>query len=114
MEQKKVIRRQRRKRTVQEIINLLGEYRQSDMNVITFCKKHDIVKGTFYNWMNKYQSTSEQVEKPVGFVPLAITGSSVDNSHNQSLLFAEVSIAGGISIRIFEQVSARYLKELTS
>lgn len=112
MEQKKHIRRQIRKLTEQEIVDLLHEYRRSDMNTISFCKKHDIVKGTFYTWLKKYPSKVEVTNTPQGFVPLTVKASAQKETYEEGVLFAEVSGKDGISIKLFQQVSSSFLKEL--
>lgn len=112
MEQKKQIRRQRRKLTGQDIVDLLHEYKRSDMNAISFCKKHDIVKGTFYTWLKKYPSKIEITNTPHGFVPLTVKASAQKEIYEEGVLFAEVSVKDGISIKLFQQVSSSFLKEL--
>jgi len=114
MEQKKQIRRPRRKLTEPEIVEVLNEYRRSDMNVMSFCKKHDIVKGTFYNWMNKHQPKMAVTDRPQGFVPLTVKACVQKETYEEGILFAEVSLKGSISIKLFQQVSSCFLKELIS
>ncbi len=112
MEQKRQIRRQRRKRTEQEIVDLLHNYRRSDMNAISFCKKHDIVKGTFYAWLKRFPSKIEVTNTLQGFVPLTVKASAQKETNEEGVLFAEVLVKNGISIKLFQQVSSSFLKEL--
>lgn len=112
MEQKKQIRRQRRKLTEQQIVALLNEYRRSDLNAISFCKRHDIVKATFYIWLKKYQSKIEITDRPRGFVPLTVKAPTQKETYEEGVLFAEVSLKDSVSIKLFQQVSSSFLKEL--
>ena len=82
------------------------------MNAISFCKKHDIVKATFYTWLKKYPSKIEVTERPEGFVPLTVKASTSKETYEEAVLFAEVSVKDGISIKLFKQVSSSFLKEL--
>jgi transposase-like protein len=111
MEHKK-IRQQKRKFTEQEILNLLEEYKRCDTTAIDFCRKHDIVEGTFYFWKKKYQSKTELADKATGFVPLTISAPAQRENYEESVLFAEVIMENGKSIRLFRQVPGKYLKEL--
>lgn len=100
MEQNGMIGRSRR--TVGEIKELLGTFEKSDLTVIEFCKQHNLNKGTFHHWRNRYGM--EVAAHDTGFAALQIApvGSSGEYS-----LFAEVR-----GIRIYQPVAAAYLKEL--
>lgn len=87
-------------RSKQEIERILKEHAQSDLSVKAFCAGLHIAEGTFYNWKQKYSKGCGATGK-VGFTPIEIVP-SVGNG-----LFAEVR-----SIRIYQPVSAAYLKEL--
>jgi hypothetical protein len=98
MEGLSVVKRRFRKRS--EILELLSEQLQSDLNVRSFCAERSIPEGSFHNWKRRYgmkQSLANnsafahvQVEAAVG-------------------LFAEVK-----GIKLYQPVSAGYLKELLS
>jgi transposase-like protein len=111
MEQKKH-RQQKRKFTQAEILNLLEEYKRCDTSAIDFCRKHGIVEGTFYNWKKKYQSIAQTADNTTGFVPLTISAPAQRENYEESVLFAEVIMENGKSIRLFRQVPGKYLKEL--
>ena len=83
----------------QEIERLLKEHVQSGLSVRAFCAGQGISDGTFHHWKKKY-SKSRSSQK-VGFVPVEIVPSAGTG------LFAEVG-----SIKIYQPVSAAYLKEL--
>lgn len=83
----------------QEIDQLLKEHAESGQSVKAFCTAHNIAEGTFYHWKDKYAKSST-AEKS-GFTPVEIVPSAVNG------LFAQVG-----SIKIYQPVSAAYLKEL--
>lgn len=87
-------------RSKQEIERLLTEQAQSGLSVKSFCEGLHIAEGTFYYWKQKLLKGSCKTGK-AGFAPIEIVSSA---GHG---LFAEV---GGI--RIYQPVSAAYLKEL--
>jgi transposase-like protein len=111
MELKKV-RQQKRKFTEIEILNLLEEYKRCSTTTIDFCRKHGIVEGTFYAWKKKYQSKAQTADNTTGFVPLTISSPAQRENFEESVLFAEVIMENGKSIRLFRQVPSKYLKEL--
>jgi len=90
----------RRRRTSGEIKQLLEDFKQSGINAAEFCTTIGISEGAFYKWRSRYG------EKPVsaqnGFVSLQALSPG-----NEPGLFAEVK-----GIRIYQAVSAQYLKEL--
>jgi hypothetical protein len=83
----------------QEIERLLIEHAQSGLSVKAFCASHHISYGTFYHWKEKFSKGSSK--EKVGFAPIEIVPSASNG------LFAEVG-----RIKIYQPVSAAYLKEL--
>ena len=87
------------RRTSAEIKSLLATFQQSDITAKDFCEAHGITEGVFYKWKTRYLKPS--VKEP-GF----ITVQSVDALQGR-VLFAEVN-----GIRLYQAVTASYLKEL--
>jgi len=87
-------------RSKQEIRQLLQDWEKSGQSVKAFCAGLDISPGTFYHWKGTYAKGNTCVKK-AGFAPIKIVSSA------GSGLFAEVG-----SIKIYQPVSAAYLKEL--
>jgi hypothetical protein len=87
-------------RSEAEISRLLQEQADSGQSVKTFCALNKIQEGSFYRWRNKH-SKIDSPSSPSGFAALQIIPEPV--------LFAAVG-----SIRIYQSVSAAYLKELVS
>jgi hypothetical protein len=86
-------------RSRQEIERLLVEQAQSGLSVKAFCAGVPIAEGTFYHWREKYGKS--KCGQKTGFAPVEIVPATGNG------LFAEV---GGI--KIYQPVSAAYLKEL--
>ena len=83
------------------ILDLLHEQEQSGLTVRAFCQSRSLPEGNFRKWKNRYLTNDPGSRKP-GFT-------LVEVSKSPSSLFAEVN-----GIRIFQPVSATYLKELIS
>ena len=83
------------------ILDLLHQQEQSGLSVRAFCQARSLPEGNFRKWKNRYL-TNELASRQPGFT-------RVDVSSSPSSLFAEVN-----GIRIFQPVSAAYLKELVS
>ncbi len=86
-------------RSKQAIELLIAEHAQSGQSVRVFCAGLHIAEGTFYHWKKTF-SKDTNVTGKAGFAPIDIVP-SVNG------LFAEVE-----SIKIYQPVSAAYLKEL--
>jgi hypothetical protein len=93
----------RSRRSKQQIQDLLSEFDKSTGSVKEFCKLHSISKGTFHKWKSRYKATPGNNTKRCGFAKLDV----VDASQLAPALFAEVN-----GIRIYQPVSASFLKEL--
>jgi len=78
------------------IVKLLQEQSQSGQSIKSFCAIHGIAEGTFHNWKHRYGG---EVDTRPGFATVQIIP--------EPGLFAAV---GGI--KIYQPVSAAYLKEL--
>lgn len=88
--------RRRLFRSKSAILDLLREQQQSGLSIQAFCTQHSIPSGSFHNWKKKYDDTGSSAFTSVQISPSAI-------------LFAEVN-----GIKLYQPVSAVYLKELAS
>ena len=91
----------RTRRTSEEIKKLLELFSQSGISANDFCILHGISEVLFSKWRSRY--LNKQALKENNFVLLHNTS----GMENASFLFAEVK-----GIRIFQAVTASYLKEL--
>jgi hypothetical protein len=79
------------------ILRLLQEQAQSGQNIKTFCVAQGIAGGTFHRWKHKYGVGEDH--SAASFTPIQVIP--------EPGLFAMVD-----SIKIYQPVSAAYLKEL--
>lgn len=94
----------RHRRNKQQIRELLKLHSASNISVKDFCVEHNIHPAVFYKWKNRYKSKVVGKPKVSGFTTLdVVEGSPVSLPR----LFAEVK-----GIRIYQPVSALFLKEL--
>jgi Transposase len=78
------------------IVKILQEQMESGQSIKSFCAAHGITEGTFHNWKHKYGG---EVDAGFGFATVQIIP--------EPGLFAMVGV-----IKIYQPVSAAYLKEL--
>ena len=81
------------------IVKLLQEQIQSGQSIKSFCTAHGIAEGTFHNWKHRYGAGVASASG--GFTTLQFVP--------ETGLFATVG-----NIKIYQPVSAAYLKELLS
>lgn len=94
------------KRTREQILQIVAQYEKSHgLTVKEFCRLHGISEGSFYSFRSRYGFKHQSKNKSGGFI--AITAPVLKDS--TSSLFAEVN-----GIRIYQAVSADYLKTLAS
>ncbi|MBA2745077.1 MAG: transposase [Flavisolibacter sp.] len=92
----------RRRRSKQQIQDLLHEFKKSNTTVKDFCNQHSINACNFHKWKSRYKNISFSKKKTSGFATLAV----IDSMPVLPALFAEVK-----GIRIYQPVSASFLKE---
>ena len=93
--------RRRHFRSKSEIRDLLEQQQQSGLSVKSFCGERSISAGTFHNWKKRYSSEPEMINGE------AFT--SIQPDRLSAGLFSEVN-----GIKLYQFVSAGYLKELVS
>ncbi len=86
-------------RSEAQIKGLLAQQGTSGLSINAFCKANGLGQASFHNWQKKYR---QQKPSP-GFAAVNISSSGLP------VLFAEVS-----GIKLYQPVSAAYLKELLS
>lgn len=90
----------RRRRTQQQIRDLLTQFNKANCTVKEFCRVNHISHATFHKWRSRLRNKAQKDSSP-GFAEVVVRSASPD------VLFAEVN-----GIRIYQPVSAAYLKEL--
>jgi hypothetical protein len=98
MEESKV-KTVRKFRSKTAILKILQDQVDSGQNIKTYCASHGIAGGTFHRWKQKYWAAGDVSRS--GFSPVQIIP--------EPGLFAMVG-----NIRIYQPVSAAYLKDLIS
>lgn len=94
--------RQFRGKTV--IFDLLRAYQQSGLSIQAFCAERNIASGNFHRWKKQYGDDAIAGQPDgAGFSRLQIRAAVAGS------LFAEVK-----GIKLYQPVSASYLKELLS
>jgi len=101
VEQNKPIRHRRSRQEVQDLLDLFAK---SNSGVKDFCKQHNISAANFHKWKSRYKSRPDGKGKTSGFATLDVVSSLHATVPG---LFAEVK-----GIRIYQPVSASFLKEL--
>lgn len=92
----------RMRRTHQQIDELLSQYEQSGCSVNEFCAMKGLNPGNFHKWLTRRKTGGADNTVTPGFSKVIMQALRTEH------LFAEV---GGI--RLYQPVSASYLKELT-
>lgn len=100
--------------TEQGIRELLAEYSRQEQSVKMFCQAKGLPEWRFYSWKKKYGSVQHPENQPSGFVALQVRKMQDKVAMQAGALFAEVQLAQGTCIRIFQPVAPSYLQALLS
>ncbi len=84
-------------------MDLLRGQPRSGLSIQAFCEQHSIPAGSFHNWKRKYGPLPDSEPSEPSFTPLRIKADTFQQ------LFAEVG-----NMKLYQPVSAEYLKELAS
>jgi Transposase len=93
--------RRRERRSREQIVALLREFRESGMTVKEFSCIHQISPGTFHKWQSRFNERLTGQSAAPGFSELQVDWSAPGS------LFAEVN-----GIKLYQRVEAVYLKSL--
>ena len=105
---KKVIRR-----SEEEKLALIEKWESSGLPITVFCNQHHFSDSLFHSWLNKYRRHKKEA-KPIGaFIPLQVPGANV-RGENTSVPFADLTLSKGHQIKIYQMVTADYLRALLS
>lgn len=91
-------------RDKETIFGILGQYERSHLSIKEFCLENNIAPASFHNWKKKYSGSRSSRATQPGFATLRVTPSAAVAGPG---LFAEIN-----SLKIYQPVSAAYLKEL--
>jgi len=91
----------------QEMFTLLAAYKSSAMSVKDFCGLHGISQAGYYYWQKKYNAGSQKTAASESGFTLLKAGPRLLSPG--PVLFAECR-----GIKLYQQVSADFLKELIS
>lgn len=92
----------------QDMFALIAGFKASAMSVKDFCNHHRLSEPTYYYWQKKYRATQQGGNaKPGSFTLLKKDSDFMLPQSDPGALFAEYK-----GVKIYQQVSARFLKEL--
>ncbi|MCF6401234.1 transposase [Chitinophaga filiformis] len=95
----------RGKRDLEQIRYLLEQKVHENISLKDFCRMHEISEATYYNWKKRTVVKSEKI-------PTSFISSVIKNDPVEDMLFVEIEKPGGITIRIFRQMPAEFIKSL--
>jgi transposase-like protein len=111
---RKTLQKPRIQRTEKEKLDLIEQWEQSGLPILTFCRQHHFSDSVFHSWLNKYRRHHKKTPTPESdFIALPITAPSTMPQDHCSL-YAEIILKGGSHIRFYQPVSADYLRTLVA
>lgn len=105
---KKVIIR----RSEEEKLALIVKWEQSGLPIKTFCNQHGFSDSLFHTWLNKYRRNKHKAKPASAFIPIQIEKTTA--AHENTGAFAELTLAKGHQVKLYQQVPAEYLRLLLS
>ncbi len=110
----KATKKQIIRRSDQEKRELISQWEKSGLSIKRFCLEHRFSDSLFHSWLNKYRRHSQKASAPNSdFMALPITAPAAI-AEDPSLLYAEVALASGSRIKLYQPVGADFLRTLTA
>jgi hypothetical protein len=103
------------RKSSQEWLTLIQNWRDSNLSRKEFCKQHDVALSAFQYWLGKVGKDAAAVEgdgKATGFVPVSVKGAGSILNGRSVLL--ELILPDGRRINFYECVDAQFLRALLS
>ena len=94
----KVARKQSTKRTDQEKLDLIAQWKKSGLPIKAFCQQYDFSNSVFHAWLNKYDRGTVEMGSRA-FVPLQVASNAVNEPVRAS--YAEIVLASGTRIQLY-------------
>lgn len=99
------------KRTEQEKLQLIEQWEKSGLPIKTFCLQNNFSDSLFHSWLNKYRRGRKAGKQKNEFIPLPISAPSFLGEDHCSL-YAEVVLASGSRIKLYQPVGVDFLRTL--
>ena len=96
-----------KRQSEQEMKKMYREWLESGKSKSEFADSVGLVRTTFYYWAKKFSAVDEAPSSGNGF-QLLDTGSPIGRGR----ILAHIHYPSGVSVELFEGVSAEYLKAL--
>lgn len=96
-----------KRQSEQEMRNLYQEWLSSGKSKSEFADSVGLLRTTFYYWTKKFNAQEEASSSGNGF-QLLDTGSSIGRGR----ILAHIHYPSGVSLELYEGVSAEYLRAL--
>jgi hypothetical protein len=103
------------RRSSQEWLSLIQNWRDSNLSRKQFCKQHEVALSAFQYWLGKVRKDSTAIEgdgNTAGFVPVSIKGAN--SLPNGRPVLLELVLADGRRVNFFEGIDVEFLRALLS
>lgn len=92
---------------------LIEKWESSGLPITVFCNQHNFSDSLFHTWLNKYRRNKKKVKLTNTFIPLQVAKPLVAGDHTSNV-FADITLSKGHQIKLYQMVSAEYLRLLLS
>jgi transposase-like protein len=101
------------RRSEEEKLELIAKWESSGLPISVFCNQHGFSDSLFHTWLNKYRRNTKRA-KPTGtFIPIQVPPAD-SLKQNTTATFADLTLAKGHKITLYQMVPAEYLRLLLS
>lgn len=101
------------RRSEEEKLALIEKWEQSGLPISVFCNQHGFSDSLFHTWLNKYRRGKKKAKPASAFISLQIPKANEDHENNAAP-FAQLTLAKGQQITLYQMVPAEYLRALLS
>jgi hypothetical protein len=103
------------RKSSQEWLSLIQNWRDSNLSQREFCKQHDVALSAFQYWLGKVRKETTAAEgdgNATGFVPVSVKG--ISNLPTVGSVLLELVLPDGRRVNFYEGVDVQFLRALLS
>jgi len=97
----------RKRLSPKKIIAHITAYENSDQSISEYCHAHQLKRGTFYNWLSRYNVDSKPSFSRESFVALTLDGLNDDHA----TILARLEHPNGCSISFYNDCTPEFLSQ---
>ena len=97
----------RKRLSAKKIIAHLTAYENSDQSISEYCDAHQIKRGTFYNWISRYNIETKALRSTKSFISVSLD----ELAEDQARIVARIEHPSGCNVSFYDGCTPEFLSQ---